>query len=149
MTKSILLINGPNLNMLGYRDPEDYGSVSLDDIVRKLKELSFSYGYEILEFQSNSEGEIVSFIQNNFRRASGMIINAGAYTHTSIAIRDALIVANLPFVEVHLSNVYKRENFRHVSFLSDIALGVVVGFKEDSYYAALLLLLSHIGEKVF
>ncbi|MCX8028639.1 MAG: type II 3-dehydroquinate dehydratase [Brevinematales bacterium] len=147
--KKILVVNGPNLNMLGVREPDKYGIKNLESIIDKIKGIANSYGYEILHFQSNSEGEIISFIQKEGISASGMIINAGAYTHTSIAIRDAILSVNIPFVEVHLSNVYKREKFRNRSYLSDIAIGVVTGFMENSYYAGLLLLLAYLGENVF
>lgn len=138
--KRILLVNGPNLNMLGMREPDKYGSITLEEIVNRCKSIASRYGYEILHFQSNIEGEIVSFIQREGVNAKGMVINAGAYTHTSIAIRDAILSVNIPFVEVHLSNVYARESFRHKSFLSDIAIGVITGFKENSYYSGILCL---------
>lgn len=144
----ILLVNGPNINMLGRREPDKYGRLSLDEITRKCKEIASKYGYDIAEFQSNSEGEIVSFIQREGVKARGMVINAGAYTHTSIAIRDAILAVGIPFVEVHLSNVFSREPFRHHSYLSDIAIGVISGFKENSYYFGLLCLLNHLGEKI-
>ncbi|MGC8870922.1 MAG: type II 3-dehydroquinate dehydratase, partial [Brevinematia bacterium] len=133
--KKILIVNGPNLNMLGVREPDKYGNLKLEDILLKCKEISSKFGYEVISFQSNLEGEIVSFIQKEGLKASGMILNAGAYTHTSIAIRDAILAVNIPFVEVHISNVFKRESFRHHSYLSDIAIGVISGFKADSYYA--------------
>ncbi len=145
----ILVINGPNLNLLGKREPEKYGKKTLDEILEVLKRISAKFGYEIIHYQSNSEGDIVSFIQVKYSEVDGIIINAGAYTHTSIAIRDALIAANLPIVEVHLSNIYKREDFRHKSFISDISIGVIAGFGENSYYAALYMMLSHFGESVF
>lgn len=147
--KRILLVNGPNLNMLGMREPDKYGSITLEEIVNRCKSIASRYGYEILHFQSNIEGEIVSFIQREGVNAKGMVINAGAYTHTSIAIRDAILSVNIPFVEVHLSNVYARESFRHKSFLSDIAIGVITGFKENSYYSGILCLLGYLGERVF
>jgi len=147
--KRILLVNGPNLNMLGMREPDKYGSITLEEIVNRCKSIASRYGYEILHFQSNIEGEIVSFIQREGVNAKGMVINAGAYTHTSIAIRDAILSVNIPFVEVHLSNVYARESFRHKSFLSDIAIGVITGFKENSYYSGILCLLEYLGERVF
>ncbi|MEN2997894.1 MAG: type II 3-dehydroquinate dehydratase [Brevinematia bacterium] len=148
LQKRILLVNGPNLNMLGIREPDKYGNVTLGDIVGRCREIGVKYGYEILDFQSNSEGEIVSFIQTEGLRARGMIINAGAYTHTSIAIRDAILSVKIPFVEVHISNIFAREAFRHHSYLSDIAIGVISGFGENGYYFALLHLLGYLGEKV-
>lgn len=147
--KKLLIVNGPNLNMLGIREPDKYGKLKLEEIIFKCRDIAKRFGYEVVEFQSNVEGDIVSFIQKHGLEASGMIINAGAYTHTSIAIRDAILSVGIPFVEVHLSNLSKRESFRHHSYLSDIAIGIVAGFKEDSYYAALMCLLSYLGEKVF
>lgn len=132
--KDILLVNGPNLNMLGLREPDKYGNVQLSTIIDTMKSLAKSAEYNIMDFQSNSEGALVDFIQENSKNACGMIINAGAYTHTSIAIRDAILSVQLPFVEVHLSNIYKREVFRHKSYLSDVAIGVIAGFGENSYY---------------
>lgn len=146
--KRLLLVNGPNLNMLGIREPDKYGTLKLEDIVIRCREIASNYGYEIIDFQSNSEGEIVSFIHREGINAKGMIINAGAYTHTSIAIRDAILSVNIPFVEVHLSNIFKREGFRHHSYLSDIAVGVITGFKQYSYYVGLLCLLSYLGEEI-
>lgn len=146
--KKILVVNGPNLNMLGIREPDKYGNTRLEDIISKCREIADRYGYEISDFQSNGEGEIVSFIQKEGANASGMIINAGAYTHTSIAIRDAILSVKIPFVEVHISNIFSREPFRHHSYLSDIAIGVISGFGENSYYFALLHLLSYLGEKI-
>jgi len=130
----ILVINGPNLNMLGKREKGIYGDMTLDDINAKIVERSD--GRCVLEFfQSNHEGEIIDMIQKT--DADGIIINAGAYTHTSVAIRDALLSVSKEFVEVHLSNVYKREDFRHKSYLSDVAKGVIAGFGEKSYLLAL------------
>ncbi|NPV01566.1 MAG: type II 3-dehydroquinate dehydratase [Brevinematales bacterium] len=132
-TRRILIINGPNLNMLGTREPDKYGSRNLDDIVGSVKKIAADLGYTAPHFQSNSEGDIVNYIQSEGISASGIIINAGAYTHTSIAIRDAILAVGIPFVEVHLTNIYKREEFRHHSYLSDIAAGVIAGFGADSY----------------
>ena len=132
---NILVINGPNINMLGKKELGHYGQIrfyQLEDLIREQAE---KYDMDIDFFQSNSEGEIVDCIQ----KASGydgIIINAGAYTHTSIAIRDALLSINAKFIEVHLSNVFAREPFRHHSYLSDIAIGVIAGFREDSYLMA-------------
>jgi 3-dehydroquinate dehydratase-2 len=149
MKGRILLINGPNLNMLGWREPEKYGSTTLDEIVRESTNLAYKLGYELVAFQSNSEGEIVDFIQREGISSVGIVINAGAYTHTSVAIRDALLSVNVPVVEVHMSNVFRREPFRHVSYLSDIAIGSIVGFKENSYYLGILALVSFLeGKKV-
>lgn len=138
MPKRALILNGPNLNMLGRRQPEIYGSTTLADIDRKLVELGRELGIEVLTFQSNHEGELIDRIQA--ARDDGtdiIIINAAAYTHTSIALRDALAAVELPFIEVHLSNVHRREPFRHHSYLSDLAVGVIAGLGEEGYMAAL------------
>ncbi len=149
MKGRILLINGPNLNMLGRREPEKYGSTTLDEIVRESANLARKLGYDLVAFQSNSEGEIVDFIQKEGIRSVGVVINAGAYTHTSIAIRDALLSVGVPVVEVHMSNIFKREPFRHVSYLSDISVGSIVGFRENSYYLGILALIYFLeGKKV-
>jgi len=147
MKGKILLINGPNLNMLGIREPKNYGNIVLDEIVMKCIEISNKFGYDLVHFQSNSEGEIIDFIQKEGLNASGMIINAGAYTHTSIGIRDAILSVNIPFVEIHMSNIFKREPFRHNSYLSDIAIGIISGFKENSYYLGVLSLVSFLEGK--
>ncbi len=133
----ILVIHGPNLNMLGKREPEIYGSKTLEDINSTLSEEAKKLDVEIELFQSNSEGEIVGKIQNAMNEFDGLLINPGAYTHTSIAIRDAILSAGLPVVEAHISNVHKREEFRHKSFISGVALGVISGFGMDSYFLGL------------
>jgi 3-dehydroquinate dehydratase-2 len=133
----ILLINGPNLNLLGTRQPEVYGSTTLDDIVDRVTGRAKELGVEIEAFQSNTEGEIVAFIQANARSADGIIINAGALTHYSLAVRDAFEAVQRPFVEVHISNIYAREEFRHHSVFADIAVGQVTGLGWRSYIAAL------------
>lgn len=132
----VLVVNGPNLNMLGKREKDYYGTVTLDGIIEKLTSTAKELGVNLDFFQSNSEGEIIDKIQQS-SDIDGLIMNLGAYTHTSIAIRDALLLLNKPFVEVHLSNVFQREAFRHKSYISDIAVGVIAGFKEDSYLLAL------------
>jgi 3-dehydroquinate dehydratase-2 len=133
----ILVIHGPNLNLLGTREPEVYGANTLDDINQDLTGMASQKGIALQAFQSNSEGEIVDCIQqagNN--KVEFVIINPAAYTHTSIAIRDAFLATRLPFIEVHLSNVYAREDFRKHSYLSDIAVGVISGFGINSYRLA-------------
>lgn len=134
----LLLVNGPNLNLLGKREPDKYGRESLEEIEEELQTMAKQVGISLQSFQSNSEGALVDFIQREGQVADGMIINAGAYTHTSIAIRDAILAVQIPFVEVHLSNVYRRESFRHHSYLSDIAIGVIAGFGKKSYELAML-----------
>ena len=132
----ILVINGPNLNMLGKREAGQYGTITLDALEMLILDKAGDLGISVELFQSNFEGEIVERI-HNAEGYNGIIINAGAYTHTSIAIRDALLSIKARFIEVHLSNVYSREPFRHKSMLSDIAIGVIAGFKEHSYLLAL------------
>ncbi len=136
----LLVINGPNLNLLGRRESTHYGTLTLTDINTKLIEKADGRA-EMEFFQSNHEGAIIDRIQQA-SGFDGIILNAGAYTHTSIAIRDALLTVKIPFVEVHLSNVYAREDFRHKSYLSDIAKGVVAGFGWMSYILALESFLS-------
>ena len=131
----ILVLHGPNLNLLGMREPETYGTQTLSDINRDLTQLAKELGVSIFCFQSNHEGELIDTIQGS--DAQGFVINAAAYTHTSIGIRDALLARGLPFVEVHMSNVFSREPFRHHSYLSDIATGIVSGFGADSYLLGL------------
>lgn len=138
MAKKILVLHGPNLNLLGQREPEIYGSVTLDDINQHLQALAHQHGVHCQCYQSNSEGALVDQVHQAAREAVNyIIINAGAYTHTSIALRDALAGVAIPFVEVHLSNVYRREPFRHDSYLSAMAQGVIVGLGAYSYEAAL------------
>ncbi|HVA81178.1 MAG TPA: type II 3-dehydroquinate dehydratase [Candidatus Binataceae bacterium] len=132
-----LVIHGPNLNLLGTREPEIYGTVTLKDIDRELKRLGAELGIAVTTYQSNGEGAIVDRIQQARGRADVILINPGAYTHTSVAIRDALVAVDLPVVEVHLSNVYRRERFRHRSMIADIAAGRIMGFGAASYYLAL------------
>ncbi len=133
----ILIIHGPNLNMLGKREPSIYGAGTLQEINRILKEESRRLDVKTEVFQSNSEGEIVDRIQDAMKKSDGILINPGAYTHTSIAIRDAILSAGLPVVEVHISNIYKREDFRQKSFISGVSVGVISGFGSDSYILGL------------
>lgn len=133
----ILLVNGPNLNMLGKREPEIYGTETLADIESSFQAFCRARGWVPLCFQSNSEGEMVDFIQKEGASSNFLLINAGAYTHTSVAIRDAIKSVDLKIIEVHLSNVYKREPFRHKSYLSDIAEAVLAGFGSFGYTMAL------------
>lgn len=135
--KHILIVNGPNLNMLGSREPEIYGTETLADIEIKCKAHGTKLGLTIDFVQSNIEGEIVTAIQNAAKTHHGLLINAGAYTHTSIAIMDALLLLKIPVIEVHLSNIFKREPFRHDSYISKAAKGVICGFGSESYVLAL------------
>jgi 3-dehydroquinate dehydratase-2 len=134
---SVLVLNGPNLNMLGVREPSIYGTETLDDIEALCLERAESLNIAIDFRQSNLEGELVSWIQQARGEHDGIILNAGAYTHTSIAIMDALSVAELPVIEVHLSNVFRREAFRHHSYVSPVAKGVICGFGAHGYLLAL------------
>lgn len=133
----VLVLNGPNLNMLGKREPEIYGSLSLDNIIENLSEGAEMLGVELTHFQSNAESELINKIHQAFGFIDFIIINPAAFTHTSVALRDALLSVNIPFVEVHLSNVHARENFRQHSYLSDIAKGVICGLGADGYQYAL------------
>tara|TARA_Y100001970_G_scaffold149329_1_gene183240 strand:- start:46189 stop:46626 length:438 start_codon:yes stop_codon:yes gene_type:complete len=142
--KNILLINGPNLNLLGSREPEIYGSKSLDDIENDLSIISNERGYKLLSFQSNSESEIVDWIHENADSALFLIINPGAFTHTSISIRDAILGTNISFIEVHISNIFSREEFRKESYFSDIAEGVISGLGFKGYELALKAILEMI-----
>ena len=144
MAQKILVLHGPNLNLLGTREPHVYGHTTLDALNASLEALAVSLGASLVAFQSNHEGALVDRIQA--ARLDGtdfVIINAGAYTHTSVAIRDALAAVAIPFVEVHISNVYKREAFRHHSYLSDLAMGVVAGLGPLGYEAAVRFAAQH------
>lgn len=135
--KSILVIHGPNLNMLGTREPEHYGNLTLEDINASLVQQAKQDDIQLTTFQSNSEAEIVTTIQTLMvNKVDFIIINPAAFTHTSVAIRDALSAVRIPFIEVHLSNVYAREHFRHHSYFSDIAVGVISGLGANGYTAA-------------
>ena len=133
----ILVINGPNLNLLGEREKDNYGEITLETINTQLANLAQELGVEIDFFQSNTEGAIVDKIQSAKGNFDGIIINPAAYTHTSIALRDALLAVKIPAVEVHLSNIHAREEFRHTSLLSGVCKAIVVGFGDNSYILAL------------
>jgi len=140
----VAVVHGPNLNLLGSREPEVYGSTTLAQVNAAVAELAGELGVEVDAFQANGEGELVDFIHRVGPSVDGLLVNAGAYTHTSIAIRDALVGIGRPFVEVHLSNVFSREAFRHHSYLGDRAVGLVAGFGAESYLLALRALASHL-----
>jgi 3-dehydroquinate dehydratase II len=140
----IAVVHGPNLNLLGQREPEVYGSTTLADLDTAIIGLGRELGAEVVTFQANGEGALVDHVQQAAPSVDGFLVNAGAYTHTSVALRDALIGVRRPFVEVHLSNVFAREPFRHHSYLGDRALGLVAGFGADSYLLALRALVSHL-----
>jgi 3-dehydroquinate dehydratase-2 len=135
--KPVFILNGPNLNLLGQREPEIYGSDTLEDIARGCKAKAAALGMTADFRQTNVEGELVSWIQEARVSACGIIINAAAYTHTSVAVHDALNASGLPAIEVHLSNIYKREPFRHHSYVSPAAQGVICGFGRHGYELAL------------
>ena len=146
MSSRVLVLNGPNLNLLGTREPSVYGTRSLADIESELAEVARRSNAEVVFFQSNHEGVLVDRIQTaKLDGTDFLIVNAGAFTHTSVAVRDALAAVGLPFIEVHLSNVHRREAFRHHSYLSDLALGVIVGLGAAGYRYALEYALAHAG----
>ena len=137
MAKRVLVLNGPNLNMLGTREPDTYGSQTLADIEAMATDEGKGLGLEVTCRQSNIEGELVTWIQQALGQYDAIVINPGAYSHTSIAIHDAFRAVNLPVVEVHLSNIYTREAFRHHSYVSPVALGVICGLGATGYKLAL------------
>jgi len=132
-----LILNGPNLNLLGVREPEMYGTVTLAEIEAQLAEKAMALGYEIDFRQTNHEGTLVDWVQEGGISAAGIIINGAGYTHTSVALHDAIAAIETPVIEVHLSNVYAREAYRHHSYISDVAAGVIIGFGAHGYILAL------------
>ena len=145
--KKILLLNGPNLTMLGKREPEIYGSQTLADIEQHLQTLAKQQNVQLDYFQSNSEEALINRIHQAFQQVDFILINPAAFTHTSVALRDALLSVSIPFIEIHLSNVHSREPFRHHSYLSDIAKGVICGLGAKGYEYALDYALEHLKEK--
>lgn len=145
MTKEILLLHGPNLNLLGTREPEVYGKHTLDDINHLARQHISRYKLELWVEQSNHEGALLDILHLARKRVLGIVFNPGAYTHTSIALRDAISAIQLPVVEVHLSNVHAREEFRHKSLLAPVCLGQIAGFGWRSYLLGLDALLGHLG----
>ncbi len=141
---NILVLHGPNLNLLGRREPEVYGALTLDEVNSALIELARELGIEVTVFQSNSEGEIIDEIHAAAATCDGILINPAAYTHTSVAIRDALAAVALPTVEVHISNIHRREEFRTRSFVAPVAVGQISGFGLDSYLLGLRAIFNHI-----
>ncbi len=141
---SVLVLHGPNLNLLGQREPGIYGSLTLAEIDRLLEEEGKKLQAKVICLQSNHEGALVDAIHEALRQHQGILINAGAYTHTSVALRDAIAAVNLPTVEVHLSNIYRREDFRHHSYIAPVAIGQISGFGVQSYLLGLQALVHHI-----
>ena len=133
----IIILNGPNLNLLGERESDQYGSISLKDIEKECKEWSDKNNIELFFFQSNIEGELVDKIQKYRKSHDGLIINAGGYTHSSVAIHDALKILKIPIIELHISNIYNREEFRHKSLISKVAKSVICGFGPEGYIMSL------------
>ncbi len=140
----ILVINGVNMNMLGLREPEKYGNLTLKDLEKELFAYSFELGIDIETYQSNHEGEIVEKIHSARDKYDGIVINAGAYTHTSVAIRDAISACEIPTVEVHMTNIYKREEFRHHSYIAPVCIGQISGFGTNSYKLGLKAIVNYI-----
>ena len=141
----ILIINGVNMNMLGLRETEKYGTMTLKDLEKELYAFSFELGIDIETFQSNFEGEIVEKIHQTKDNFDGIVINAGAYTHTSVAIRDAISAVNIPTVEVHMTNIYKREEFRHHSYIAPVCIGQISGFGINSYKLGLKTVVDYLN----
>jgi 3-dehydroquinate dehydratase II len=138
MNNKIIIINGPNLNLLGEREQSQYGSITFEKLRENCKKKSKELNLEVEFAQSNVEGELVNIIQDSIKRLDGIIINAAAFTHTSVAIRDALDISKKPTIELHISNIYKREEFRHKSLISDIVTGGIFGLGADGYILAII-----------
>ena len=135
--KKFIILNGPNLNLLGEREKSQYGDSTLKDVEKSCEEFAGENNLKISFFQSNIEGELVEKIQESRNNQHGLVINAGGYTHTSVAIHDALKICNLPIIELHISNIYNREEFRHKSLISKVAKGIICGFGADGYIMSL------------
>lgn len=140
----ILLLNGPNLNMLGTREPEKYGNKTLKDIEEDLAKIASGKNVELTCYQSNHEGDLVDKIQESNKEFDGVILNAGGYTHTSVAIRDAIAAINKPVVEIHLTNIHAREEFRHKSLIAPVCIGQICGFGSNSYTLGLDAIINYL-----
>lgn len=145
--KRLLLLNGPNLNLLGTREPEVYGQVTLGDVEHEVEQFLQQHGWSFDAFQSNHEGDLIDAIHEARHETTGIIFNPGAYTHTSVALRDAISSIDVPVIEVHISNVHKRESFRHTSFISPVTWGQIVGLGTSGYKLAAQALINHFGEE--
>lgn len=143
---SVLVLHGPNLNLLGLREPQIYGSLTLQEIDSLLLTESVALGVSVVTQQSNQEGTLIDAIHSSYRQYQGILINAGAYTHTSVAIADALKAVRIPTVEVHLSNIYQRESFRHHSYIAPVAIGQISGFGAQSYCLGLRALVGYLRD---
>ena len=143
----VLVLHGPNLNLLGQREPEVYGHTTLADIDAQLLELATTLQVQVTSLQSNHEGALVDAVQAAPGQHQGLLINAAAYTHTSVALRDAIAAVPIPAVEVHLSNIYQRESFRHHSYIASVVVGQISGFGAQSYYLGLQALVHHLGQQ--
>ena len=144
---NILLLNGPNLNLLGKREPDIYGNKNLSQIESELKDIVLNHGSSLEAFQSNSESDLVNIIQDKSENTDFIIINPGGYTHTSVAIRDAILAVAIPFIEIHISNIHSREEFRKESYFSDIAVGTISGLGFKGYELAVLAAIDFLNKK--
>ena len=142
----IIILNGPNLNLLGEREKNQYGDFTLKDVEKNCTDYAAKNNIKLTLFQSNVEGELVNEIQNSRNNHDGLIINAGGYTHTSVAIHDALKILKIPIIELHISNIYNREDFRHKSLISNVAKGIICGFGENGYIMALDAMKKYLGK---
>ena len=144
---NILLLNGPNLNLLGQREPDIYGNKDLSQIESEIKDIALKHGSNLEAFQSNSESDLVNIIQDKSENTDFIIINPGGYTHTSVAIRDAILAVAIPFIEIHISNIHSREEFRKESYFSDIAVGTISGLGFKGYELAALAAIDFLNKK--